>query len=83
MAAFISVGSIQTAAMTNATGQFFGQNVQNDWDAHAVTAMAAALCMGDFAYVRTSGAWLSMRANVIQPIYDQDVKGNGAYVIQR
>lgn len=74
MAAIIQVGNIQNAAMTNATGQFFGQNIQNGWDSHSTMMMGAGFCMGDWSRLYTTGVTLISRSNMSLPVFDQDQK---------
>ncbi|PWI58961.1 hypothetical protein [Sulfoacidibacillus thermotolerans] len=83
MAAFIQVGNIQNAAMTNAVGQFFGQNIQNGWDSHSTMMMSAGFCMGDWSYLSTLGATLTSRSQLLMPIFDQDQKCLYSPITQR
>lgn len=74
MASWVNVGQIQTSAMTNAVGQFFGQNVQNGWDSHAPMLMGAGFNMGDWAWLATSQCTLVTRSQTLMPVFDNDQK---------
>ncbi|MCY0876734.1 MAG: hypothetical protein OWT28_10775 [Firmicutes bacterium] len=74
MASWVNVGQIYTSAMTNAAGQFFGQNVQNGWDSHAPTLIGAGFNMGDFAWMHTSRVAVVTKAQTLMPVFDPDQK---------
>ncbi|KYP80199.1 hypothetical protein [Ferroacidibacillus organovorans] len=82
MAAIINCGFIKTSAQANDVGIFFGQNIQNGWDSHAVTKVAAYLNMGDatIAFLMNS---VYIDSDVIDsPIIDPDIKSPMAPVFQ-
>lgn len=82
MAVFINFGGVKIAAQSNNAGVWFGQNIQNGWDAHSVTKMAAGFNMGDFSYLPTLFG-LYIDPDVIDsPIADQDIKGNANINVQ-
>lgn len=82
MAVFINFGGIKIASQTNNAGVWFGQNIQNGWDAHSVSKTAAAFNMGDFNYLSTMFA-LYLDPDVVDaPVLDQDVKGNANLNVQ-
>lgn len=83
MAAYIRVGQISTGGMANATGQFFGQNIQNGWDSHATTLMSSTMLLGDFSTAYTQWAMMYSSAQMSLPIYDQDVKDVYSPIAQR
>jgi len=41
MAASVNCRCIKTSALANDVGVFFGQNIPNGWDSHAITKMVA------------------------------------------
>jgi hypothetical protein len=82
MAVFINFGGIKIAAQSNNAGVWFGQNIQNGWDAHAVTKVASAFNMGDFNILPTFlGVYIDPDL-IDSPIADQDIKGNATINIQ-
>lgn len=82
MAVLINFGVIKIAAQTNNAGVWFGQNIQNGWDAHAITKLAAGFNMGDFN-VLPSFISIYIDPDLIDsPIADQDIKGNASLNVQ-
>jgi hypothetical protein len=82
MAVFIGFGGMKIAAQTNNAGVWFGQNIQNGWDAHSVTKVVSGFSMGDFNILPT---FLSLYIDpdvVDSPVLDQDIKGNANVNIQ-
>ncbi|MCY0901293.1 MAG: hypothetical protein OWU32_03795 [Firmicutes bacterium] len=82
MASYVQVGQITTASVTNAAGQFFGQNVQSNWDSHSPIVMGAGFAMGDWNMLRTEGTWFSSRALWSMPTFDGDLKSLWSPVAQ-
>lgn len=82
MAVFIGFGGIKIAAQSNNAGVWFGQNIQNGWDAHSVTKMANAFTMGDFNVIPTFIGLYVDPDFIDSPILDQDIKGNNTINIQ-
>jgi len=82
VAVFIGFGGIKIAAQSNNAGVWFGQNIQNGWDAHSVTKMASAFNMGDFN-ILPSFISIYLDPDVIDsPILDQDIKSNANLNLQ-
>lgn len=82
MAAYVTVGNIQTATMTNAAGQFFGQNVQTGWDSHSALMMGAGFSMGDWCWLMTSSTTFVSKSISSMPIFDQDQKSIYSPILQ-
>lgn len=82
MAVFVGFGGIKIAAQSNNAGVWFGQNIQNGWDAHSVTKMASAYNMGDFNLIPTMLSIYFDPDFIDSPISDQDIKGNANLNVQ-
>ncbi|PWI57610.1 hypothetical protein [Sulfoacidibacillus thermotolerans] len=82
MAVWVNCGVIKTAAQSNDSGIFFGQNIQNGWDSHAVTKTAAYFNMGDFSIASVAFTFFIDPDVIDAPIFDQDVKSPWAPMIQ-
>ncbi|MCY0876071.1 MAG: hypothetical protein OWT28_07385 [Firmicutes bacterium] len=82
MAALINCGFIKTSAQTNDVGIFFGQNIQNGWDSHAVTKLAAYLNMGDFSVANVMMSLYIDPDFIDCPIIDPDIKSPFAPTLQ-
>lgn len=82
MAVFIGFGGIKIAAQSNNAGVWFGQNIQNGWDAHSVTKMASAFNMGDFNVLPSFISVYLDPDFIDSPILDQDIKSNANLNLQ-
>jgi len=82
VAVFINFGGIKIAAQSNNAGVWFGQNIQNGWDAHSVTKLASAYNMGDFNLLSTMFGLYVDPDFIDSPVLDQDIKGNANLNIQ-
>ncbi|MDQ0188199.1 hypothetical protein JI721_14780 [Alicyclobacillus cycloheptanicus] len=82
MAVLIGFGGIKIAAQTNNAGVWFGQNMQNGWDAHSVTKLASAFVMGDFNLTSSMFSVYLDPDLIDAPILDQDLKGNANLNVQ-
>lgn len=82
MAVFVGFGAIKIAAQSNNAGVWFGQNIQNGWDAHSVTKMASAFVMGDFNLTPSAFSLYVDPDFIDSPIADQDIKGNANVNVQ-
>ncbi|MCL6516731.1 hypothetical protein [Alicyclobacillus sp.] len=71
---FVQLGGVSSDAVSNNSGVFTGQNIQNAWDSHSPGVSVHGLLMGDsnIATCRSACMWnLSWYG---QPIYDMDSK---------
>ncbi|MCL6516638.1 hypothetical protein [Alicyclobacillus sp.] len=82
MAVFIAFGGMKIAAQSNCAGVWFGQNIQNGWDAHSVTKMASGFAMGDFN-ILPSFVNIYLDPDLLDtPVFDPDVKSNASIYAQ-
>ncbi|MCI0182763.1 MAG: hypothetical protein OWR52_03460 [Acidibacillus sp.] len=82
MAVWVNCGVIKTSAQANDSGIFFGQNIQNGWDSHAVTKTAAYFNMGDFSVANVAFTVYLDPDFIDSPIFDQDIKSPFGSMVQ-
>ena len=81
MTASIHIGTLKSGGLSNTTGIFSGQNLQNDWDAHsqAITSLGTMMGRGNVQGALWAALWWN--AVVGQPVLDEDIKANGGIVV--
>lgn len=82
MAVFVNFAGMKIAAQSNNAGVWFGQNIQNGWDAHSVTKVASCYNLGDFNLLQSFLSLYSDPDFIDTPITDPDIKGNANVNVQ-
>lgn len=74
MSVAIQIGFMKVGAMQGDVGVFFGQNIQNGWDAHSKTNTAGGSHAGDHNIMPTFINYVYDPDFIDAPINDQDIK---------
>lgn len=70
----IQIGFMKVGAMQSDAGVFFGQNIQNGWDAHSKTNNAGGITAGDYNHIQAMMNLVYDPDVIDVPINDQDIK---------
>lgn len=81
MTAIIHIGTLRSGGLSNTTGIFSGQNLQNDWDSHSQSINSLGTMMGRYNVQGALWAALWWNTAVGQPVVDEDIKANGGTVV--
>lgn len=80
---YVQLNTISSGSMSNNSGVFSGQNIQNSWDSHSPLTASFGTVMGDFTLASCVFSCLYNRSVYGVPVYDQDIKGNHAPLSMR
>ncbi|MDQ0189656.1 hypothetical protein JI721_09235 [Alicyclobacillus cycloheptanicus] len=82
MAAIVNIGGFQFGGSSNGVGVFSGQNMQNAWDANSPNTSNYGTQMGQMSAQYAVWAVLNDWMWIGQPVLDNDIKNNGAPMLE-
>lgn len=82
MAAIVNIGGFQFGGSSNGVGVYSGQNMQNAWDTNSPNTSNFGTQMGQMDVQYSGVAILNDWMFVGQPVFDNDIKSNGAPMIE-
>lgn len=82
MAVWVNLGSIKVGGITNDSGIFIGENMQNGWDSHSKGNSGIGEISGDHNWLTVYMALLNDPDIIDSPIFDNDIKSPSLAHIQ-